>query len=179
MAFGIYGELAPSTIDGGLLANAGEYVSEWPTVGMVIKHIIDCNQRYASGARMIFQPYEACPVSTAVKHGGGKANAMWRNFTQAREQRGVSRDRYKFEPEGGCRKIVEIKSAGAFFGSQIAESQQAREPSPTGAIARIGKDIGRAVGEHEPRTGMITQRQILFALCQMCTHHAGNAIAVA
>ena len=28
MAFGIYGEFAPSTIDGGLFANAGEYVGE-------------------------------------------------------------------------------------------------------------------------------------------------------
>src|SRR5262249_5202506 len=179
MTLGIDSELAPRTIDGGLLANAGEYVSEWPTVGMVIKHIIDCDQRYASGARMIFQPYEACPVSTAVKHGGGKANATWRDFTQAREQRGVSRHRDQFKPEGVCQKVVEMKSTGAFFGSQIAESQQAGEPSPSGAIAWIDEDIGRAVGEHEPRTGMITQRQVLFALCQMCAHHAGNGIAVA
>ena len=89
MTLGIYGELAPGTIDGDLLADAGEYVSERPTVGMVIKHIIDCDQRYTCGARMVFQPYEARSVSTAVKHGGGKANAMWRDFTQAREQRGV------------------------------------------------------------------------------------------
>ena len=78
-----------------------------------------------------------------------------------------------------CQQIIEIKSTGAFFGAQIAESQQACEPSPTGAIAWIGEDIGRAVGEHEPRTRMIAQRQILFALCQMCAHHAGDGIAVA
>ena len=104
---------------------------------------------------------------------------MRRSFTQAREQRGISRHRDQFEPEGVRQKVIEIKSAGAFFGAQIAESQQAREPAPTGAIARIGKDIGRAVGKHEPRTGMVARRQVLLALCQMCTHHAGNGIAVA
>src|SRR5262245_23608388 len=123
MTLGIYGELASGTVDGGLLADAGEYVSEWPTLRMVIKHIIDCDQRYTSGARMVFQPYEVRPVSTAVKREGGKANAMRRDFTQARQQRGISRHRDQFEPEGVCQKVIEIKSAGAFFGSQIAESQ--------------------------------------------------------
>ena len=104
---------------------------------------------------------------------------MWRSFTQAREQRGASRHRDQFEPEGVCQQIIKIKSAGAFFGAQIAESQQTREPSPAGAIAWIGEDIGRAVDEHEPRTGMIAQRQVLFALCQMCAHRAGNGIAIA
>ena len=179
MALGIYSELATGTVDGGLFADAGKHVGERPPVGMVVEHIIDRDQRNTGDARMVFQAHEPRPVSTSVEHGSGKADAMWHSFTQAREQRDASRHCDQFEPEGVCQKIVEIKSTGAFFGAQIAQSQQAREPSPTGAIARIGKDIGRAVGKHEPRTGMIAQRQVLLALCQMCTHHAGYGIAVA
>ena len=48
-----------------------------------------------------------------------------------------------------------------------------------GAVARIGEDVRRAVGEYEPRAGVIAQRQLLLALDEMGPHHAGDRIAVA
>ena len=159
MTLGIHGELAPGPINGGLLANAGEYVGERPPVGVMIEHIIDRDQRDASSARMIFQPNKARAVAAAVNHGGSKADAMRRSFTQACEKRGASRHRDQLEPEGMCQQVIDIKSAGAFLGAQIADSRQSGKSSPTGTIAWIGEDVRRAVGEHKSRTGMVAQRQ--------------------
>ena len=52
-------------------------------------------------------------------------------------------------------QIVEIENALALLGAQVAAREQAAEPAPGGAVARIGEDVGRAVGEHQPRAGMI------------------------
>ena len=41
-------------------------------------------------------------------------------------------------------KIRKPKNAIAFFRTTLAERQQSRQPSPSGAILRIGQDIGRS-----------------------------------
>ena len=66
-----------------------------------------------------------------------------------------------------------------FSARRLPTREQAGEPAPAGAVARIGEDVGRAVGEDEPRARVIFQRQILLALGQMRAHHAGDRIAVA
>ena len=76
-------------------------------------------------------------------------------------------------------EIVETEDAVALLGAQVAAREQAAEPAPAGAVARIGEDVGRAVGEDEPRAGMIGERKLLLALDQMRAHHAGDRIAVA
>src|SRR5262249_14767783 len=71
-----------------------------------------------------------------------------------------------------------IKNAFAFLRAQVAAREQAAEPSPGGAVARIRENVRRAVGENEPRAGMIGERQFLFALDEMRAHHARDRIAV-
>ena len=56
-------------------------------------------------------------------------------------------------------QVIEIKDAFALLGAQVAAREQAAEPSPRRAVARIGEDVRRAVGKHEPRAGMIGKRQ--------------------
>ena len=56
--------------------------------------------------------------------------------------------------------------------------EQAAEPSPGGTVARIGENVGRAVGEDEPRARVIGQRQLLLALDQVRAHDAGDRVAV-
>jgi hypothetical protein len=75
-------------------------------------------------------------------------------------------------------QIVEPKDAIAFLGAKIAEREQAGEPTPGGAVARIGEDVGRAVGEHQPSTGVKAQVEALLALGGMRAHDAGDRIAV-
>ena len=86
---------------------------------------------------------------------------------------------HQLQPETMRQQVVELQNALALLGAQIAEREQAREPAPAGAVARVGEDVGRAVGEHQPRARVIAQRQILLALGQMRAHHAGDRIAVA
>src|SRR6266436_6104759 len=76
-------------------------------------------------------------------------------------------------------QILAIKNAFAFLRAQIAAREQAAEPPPGGAVARISENVRRAVGEDEPRAGMIGERQLLFALDEMGAHHARDRIAVA
>ena len=76
-------------------------------------------------------------------------------------------------------QIVEMENAFALLAAQVAEREQARQPAPAGAVARVGEDVGRAVGKHQPRARVIAQRQVLLAPRQMRAHHAGHRIAVA
>jgi len=76
-------------------------------------------------------------------------------------------------------QIVEREMALAFLAAHIAHGEQARQPPPAGAVARIGEDVRRAVGEHQPRAGMVRELQVLLALGQMRAHHTGDGIAVA
>ncbi len=61
-------------------------------------------------------------------------------------------------------QVIEIKDAVAFLGAQVAAREQAAKPSPAGTIARIGENVGRAVGEDEPRAGMIGERKFCSRL---------------
>ncbi len=76
-------------------------------------------------------------------------------------------------------EVIAIKDAIAFLRPQVAAREQPAEPPPGRTVARIGEDIGRAVGKDEACAGMIGERQLLFALDEMGTHHAGNGIAIA
>ena len=76
-------------------------------------------------------------------------------------------------------QIVAIKDAFAFLRAQVAAREQAAEASPRAAVAGIGENVRRAVGEDEPRPGVIGERQFLLAFDEMGAHHAGDRIAVA
>jgi hypothetical protein len=73
-----------------------------------------------------------------------------------------------------CQQIVEMQDAIALVSAQVSNRQQAREPAPGGAVARIGKHVRRAVGEDEPHAWVIGKRQVLLAPGQMRAHHAGD-----
>jgi hypothetical protein len=85
---------------------------------------------------------------------------------------------HQLEPLGVLEQILEKQYAVALLGAQVAASEQAAEPAPSGAVARIGENVRRAVGEHETRAGMIVQAKLLLALGKMRTHHAGDRVAV-
>ena len=77
-----------------------------------------------------------------------------------------------------CRGGRRAEDAFAFLRAQVAGVSR-RQSAPGRAVARIGENVRRAVGEHEPRAGVIAQRQLLLALDEMRAHHAGDRIAVA
>ena len=61
-------------------------------------------------------------------------------------------------------QILEMEGTVAFLGAAVADGEQAAKPPPAGALARIGEDVGRAVGEHEACARVITQLEAALAL---------------
>ena len=49
------------------------------------------------------------------------------------------------------KQIVDEENAFAFVGTAFADSQQACKPPPCLSVLRIGKNVGRAIREFEPR----------------------------
>ena len=84
------------------------------------------------------------------------------------------------------KQIVDEENAFAFIGAAFADGEQPREPSPGGAVLRIGEDVGRAVGEDEARAyGDLEFRFvrsmlsfISFVSSGMRAHDAGDGVAV-
>jgi len=73
-------------------------------------------------------------------------------------------------------EIVAIEQTLALVGAALAQREEPGKPSPGGAILRIGEDVGRAVGKHEPGAGSKFQARFLGLL--MGAHHAGDRIAI-
>ena len=48
-------------------------------------------------------------------------------------------------------KIRKTKDAIAFFSTILAHREQASKPPPSGAILRIGQNVGRAIAEDQAR----------------------------
>ncbi len=82
VAFGVCRKLAPGAVDGCLLADAGEHVGERPPVGVMEMHVVDRDQRHLRRARQFFAVREPCPVTPAIKHGGGQPHAAGRRGAQ-------------------------------------------------------------------------------------------------
>ena len=57
-------------------------------------------------------------------------------------------------------------------------SSRVSRPQPARSRG-ISEDVRRAVGENQPRAGVIFQREVLLALGEVRAHHAGDRIAVA
>ena len=89
-------------------------------------------------------------------------------------------------------QVVEKQNAFGLLAAALADGEQSREAAPGGAVLRIGQNVGRAVGEDEPRADDELQlRMIGLALIiqlpdlriellggRIGAHHARDAVAV-
>src|SRR5262249_56034148 len=94
-----------------------------------------------------------------LRRGGeGNGDGRRRGLAQDRRRRKLPRrclHHNELEALDVFEQIVAIKNAFAFLRAQVAAREQAAEPSPRVAVARIGEDVRRAVGEDESRPGVI------------------------
>ena len=82
------------------------------------------------------------------------------------------------------RRSSQIENAFGLVAAAFADGEQPRQPSPGGAVLRIGEDVRRAVGENEPRAGR--DLQLCSSCCRrhlprgggMRAHDAGDRIAI-
>ena len=85
-------------------------------------------------------------------------------------------------------QVVEPEDAVALERAQVTAREQPREPAPAMAAGRIGKNVGRAVDEDQPRADCELERGklypfrlgILARLAQglVRTHHARDGVAI-
>ena len=76
----------------------------------------------------------------------------------------------RLRPSMQIQQIRQAEHAIAFFGAAFAEREQARQPAPGGAVARIGENVRRAVGKDEPRADRDFSLQSGFSLLRAtCT----------
>ena len=80
------------------------------------------------------------------------------SFVQTRHQPGRGAHGDQFQPKGMRQQIVQMQNTIALFGAKISHGEQAGQPAPSGAIARIDENIGSPVGENEPCARVIAQR---------------------
>ena len=69
-------------------------------------------------------------------------------------------------------QIVEKQNAFGLLAAALADCEQARQASPGVAVLRIGENVGRAVGEDEPRADDEFQRRKSMPLAfrsRMCS----------
>ncbi len=138
----------------------------WPRIG--VKRVIGREQRRLRSRGDLFQSYKTPPVVAAPRHGRAEPDVALRKIAQTRERRRQARQIARRQDDqqqiaGGLREIVDIKMAFAFLGAQIPRRQQPREPRPAVAILRMNDDVGRLVGEDEPRAD--DELEGLGALC--------------
>ena len=60
-------------------------------------------------------------------------------------------------------QIVEVQDAFGLLAAALADREQAREVPPGLAVLRIGENVGRAVGEHQPRADDELQGRLVGA----------------
>ena len=80
-------------------------------------------------------------------------------------------------------QIVEAQRAITLLRAAIAQRQQPGEPPPAAPRRGIGDDVGRAIGEHQPRADrqFETQRRGFrqqFAHRDMRLHDPGHGVAI-
>ncbi len=173
--------------EGEVLANAGRDVLQGTPLGRVIEHIADRDQRHPRVARDSGEAREAAGVVATVEHAGAEPHRTRRGVAEMKQEGcqfpvGVGRlpqaprQHNEIEPRDMRHEIVAMEQAPALFGAAFTEREKPREPSPGGAVLRIGEDVGRAVGEHEPGPGRKAKPRILRGL--MGPHDAGDRVAV-
>src|SRR5262249_2081217 len=74
-----------------------------------------------------------------------------------------------------CEKVIAKKLALTFFGTAFSDREQPRQVRPARKTMRIGENVRRAVGEHQPRSG--EKSEFLFLGDRMRTHYARDRVA--
>ena len=75
MAFGIGFKFFADTLNGRFLADAGEYILQGSTRGMMVQHLIGRQQGHAGGVGDALQSHQAPPVIAAIQQAGCKPDA--------------------------------------------------------------------------------------------------------
>ena len=184
VAFGIEREQPPALVDGDVFADAGDDVLQHAAFRYMIEHVVDGDHRNETIMRDLGELAQPAGVVAAIektcRQPDRPPRCVLRQFSDQRRQPRCVDARRRHDDEIEALRPVEqvgqVEDTIALLGAPLAEREEPRQSSPGGTVRRIGEDIGRAIGEDEPRA----DRKLQLALLRhhMGAHHAGDRIAV-
>ena len=141
-----------------MFANTGEDILHATTVGMVIKRIIQSDERNFIPLRQCSECLKSCFVTSAIKRrrpepemvGCLRDDTVQGAFCFIADF--FRRHQNEIKPLARIEKIIERKQALAFLGAAFAKREEARQAPIGRAIFRIDKKIRRAVSKDEAAT---------------------------
>jgi hypothetical protein len=159
MPLGIGLQQAARGFDGGLFADAADDILQHPPLMVVVQHVIGGEQRHAGRGGDALQSRQPTFVIAAMEQAGGEPDAIGmrgadrlQRLRQRIGREAVRRHQDQQQSFAEFFQVFEAQMTFAFFRSELAFTQQTAEPAITGAVARIGQDIRRAVDEDEARS---------------------------
>ena len=143
-----------------MLADAGDDVLQHAAPGMMIENVVGGDQRneivggdagelrHPAADRRRDRESWSQARSSVSRHAASIGRADATAFASSIRAGGMT---IRLRPSIRSIRSGQVQDAVALFRFQLAGRQQPRQPSPGGAVGRIGEDVGRAVGEDQPR----------------------------
>src|SRR5262249_1099926 len=150
-------QLLADRLDGGLLANTGQHILQRTPRWVVIEHLVGGEQRHLRCRRKTMQPCKTAPVVAAVEQTCRQPHAIGAAVAQLRQDlvrlRGIEAMRQREDEKlalGEVEEIGKLQMALALLDpldivAALAAGEQLAEPAVSRAVARIDKNIRRAV----------------------------------
>ena len=186
ISFGIQGQQPAGLIEGHMLANAGDDILQHAAPGMMIENVIGGDQGNEIAGRDAGELRHAAPVVAAIEKAGCKPERLFRgvllqfgkaasdSFRSSIRAGGIT---IRLRPSIRSIRSGRCRMQSPFSAFSLPADKQLRQPSPGGAVGGIGEDVGRAVGEDQPRARP-TIRKPSTPRHDMRAHHARDRIAV-
>ena len=176
-----------------MLADRGHHVLQPAPAGRVVEGVVGGQHRRAAARGQMRRPRHAALVEPVMGRRDGQADGAAEGLAQPVQRvgeaglhcRGVAvlaaaerlrRDHREVQPLAPFQEVGKGEDAASLGRPQIAAAQKPAEPAPAGTVARIGEDVGRRVGKHQPGAGRIGQFRLARGL--VGAHDAGHGVAV-
>ena len=150
MALGIGFQPFAGLLQSHMLADAGDDVLQFPLVGMVIKRIVDRDQRHPCAACDAPEIAQPAAVFAGIKHRSRQPCVRpqcGQNRLQLLQIGGRHDDQQQTFAILRIEQVRQRKKTLALGRARFAQAEKPAEAAIGGAILRIGDDVGRAVVE--------------------------------
>ncbi len=164
MALGIGVKPPPGRVEGQLLADAEQHVGQGTPFGRVHQDVVGGEEPGSRAARQGGAGREPSPETRPVEMGGREPHPARRRLDQGPHDivadRGGGRPvlvpgrafhHDQLQTPDAIEEVRQGEVAATLLGALVAEREEAGQAAIGFAVLRIGQDVGRAVGEDEPR----------------------------
>ena len=182
-----------SLCNGGPLADTAQHIVQLPVLWLGIECLVGRQERNGEAVRQGGEAGQPAMIAPLPWHDRAKPEPAGRCLLHSTQRLFVQRimrlcQRNQRHILAMRQKVLQLQQAIALLRPQIADSQQPCQPPPAMARGRIGDDIGRIIGEAQPRAHDETEIEgralavgkLLKRIAQgnMCAHHPCHRVAI-